>query len=128
MHWSCVIVMYISFEMNSLAADWTTKSHACSKAFDTPTEQDQEGEEYLSDGVKIPDEAIADDGHDQAEDVDDNVVPVVNEEDMDRGMLPVEEAVDHQDALGQDCMPVRISQSSGLQLFPYWQFPQRRGG
>lgn len=48
-----------------------------------PGEEDQQRDEYRSDRIEIPDEAVADDGHDQAEDVDDDVVAVVDEEDMD---------------------------------------------
>jgi hypothetical protein len=67
-----------------------------------PREEDEQGDEDCSDGIEVPDEAIADDGHDQAEDVDGDVVAVVDEEDVDRGVFAVKEAVRHQAALGQD--------------------------
>lgn len=68
-----------------------------------PREQDQQRNADGTDGIKIPHESVTDDGHDQAENVDDNVVAMVDEKDVDRGVLSQEEAVDHQRRLGENC-------------------------
>lgn len=71
-----------------------------------PREQDEESNENGTNGVQIPDEFIADDSHDQAEDVDDDIVAVVHEKDVDRRKPAVKEAIHHQGALEEDWGPV----------------------
>jgi hypothetical protein len=61
-----------------------------------PREQDQQRNADGTDGVKVPHEAVTNDGHDQAENVHDDIVAVVDEEDVDGRVLPQKEAVDHQ--------------------------------
>lgn len=71
-----------------------------------PGEQDEKGNEDGTDGVQIPHKFVANDGHDQAEDVDDDVVSVINKKDADRWEPAVKEAIHHQAALEEDCNPV----------------------
>ena len=67
-----------------------------------PREQDQESNEDGTDGVQVPDELVAHDGHDQTKDVDDDVVAMVDEKDVDCREPAVKQAVDHQGALEED--------------------------
>lgn len=50
-----------------------------------PREEDEHGDADGADRVEIPHEAVTDDGHDQAEDVDDDVVAVVDLGERRRG-------------------------------------------
>lgn len=60
----------------------------------SPRAQDQETNEYSAKGVKVPYYFASDDGHGQAEGVDDDVVAVINKEDMHRRVTAEEETVD----------------------------------
>lgn len=73
------------------------------KGVGDPREEDEQRNADGTDGVEVPDEAVADNGHDQTKDVDDNVVAVVDKEDVNRGIATQEEAVDHEGTLGADC-------------------------
>lgn len=48
-----------------------------------PREQDQQCNTDGTNGIKIPHKPVTDDGHDQAENVDDDIVTMVDEEDVD---------------------------------------------
>src|SRR5687768_15624521 len=48
------------------------------KGIGHPGEEDEKGDADGADGIEIPNETIAHDGHDQAEDVDGDIVAMVN--------------------------------------------------
>ena len=91
-----------------------------------PRKENEQGDKDGTNGIQVPDETVAGDGHDETKDVDDNVVAMVNlealvretadfeisrstmetyEEDVDRGISPEEETVDHQRSLIKDYRP-----------------------
>jgi hypothetical protein len=59
----------------------------------SPRYQDQETDENGTDGVDVPDDTSADNGHDKTENIDGNVIAVVDKEDMHGWISPVDEAI-----------------------------------
>ena len=68
----------------------------------SPGNQDQETDENSTDRVDIPDDAATDDRHGKTKGIDDNVIAMVDEEDVDSGVTPIDEAVDAQGAFAED--------------------------
>ena len=64
------------------------------KGIGSPGNQDQKTDENSTDRVDIPDDAATDDRHGKTEGIDDNVIAMVDEEDVDSGVTPIDEAVD----------------------------------
>lgn len=87
------------------------------KGVGNPREEDQQRDEHGADGVQVPHEAISDDGHDQAKDIDGDVVSVIDEEDVDRWVLAVDEAVAHQASLGKDLTSSQPPSSARADLY-----------
>lgn len=83
-----------------------------------PREQNEQRNAHGTDRVEVPDESVADDGHDQTEQVDHDVVAVVDEEDVDRRESSVEEAVEHQGALCENCSHATKSQHTKYDTLP----------
>jgi len=75
-----------------------------------PREQDEQGDADCSNWIQVPDEMVAHNGHDEPEDVDDNVVAMVHKEDFHGWESPVKVAIDHQGGLRENCSNL-ISQS-----------------
>ena len=69
----------------------------------SPRHEDQETDQDGADGIDEPSHAAADDGHGKTKSVDDNVVAVVDEEHMYRGVTTEDEAIGTERALGEDC-------------------------
>lgn len=72
------------------------------KGLRDPGEEDEHTDAHGTDGVEVPDQALADNGHGQTEDIDDEVVAVVDEEDVGGGVAAVDVAVAEQAELGAD--------------------------
>jgi hypothetical protein len=68
-----------------------------------PRNEDQETDQNGTDGVDKPSNTATDDGHGETESIDDDVVPMVDEEDVNGGVSPEEKAVYAERAFAENC-------------------------
>ena len=68
----------------------------------SPGEQDQDTNQDGTNWIKVPHDAASNNRHGQTKRIDDNVIAMVDEEDVDSGVTPIDEAVDAQGAFAED--------------------------
>ena len=67
-----------------------------------PREQNQDANQDGTNGVKVPHDAASNNRHSQTKRIDDNVIAVVNEEHVNRGVTAEDEAVYAKRTLGKN--------------------------
>ena len=72
------------------------------KGIGRPGNQDQKTDENGADGVDVPHDSRANNGHHKAERIDSDIVSVVDEEDMHGRVATEDKTIDAESALGED--------------------------